>query len=248
METWHDTNIYTTKPELWLELMNLSTAEFSIGFLPPNVVAIPWLLRDNQNITIPPGSFVIENASQTLFRSRKIEDIIFGATSGLAILVASIWLAWHLYHGTLFSPKSAGSADDDASSQGNNINHDHSRGTPDYKFKAQIDVYYGHVPELELYQRTIGRDPVSAEDVEAGIELLRKRYERQLYLIAIQGSHDDTPEVRNRYGGDVAALKEDFEQLLESWQRDRHGGANTAAFTPEEEAEINEMINMIDGR
>lgn len=66
------------------------------------------------------------------------------------------------------------------------------------EFKAELYSYYAYIPDLELYQRTLEVDDVSPGDVEAG---MRKRYDRQIGIIAIQGVQEDglesTAELRN---------------------------------------------------
>src|SRR3569833_1885506 len=73
-------------------LMNLSTAEWGIGALPSNLVAIPGAVTDPENSNIPDSALVIEYAAQAELGSRDAEKVVFGVTSGIVILWGLVWL------------------------------------------------------------------------------------------------------------------------------------------------------------
>jgi len=90
MESWDGENYYTTNFTEMVALMNLSTAEWGVGYLPPNLVAIPDALNDTYGFGS--DTLVIEYAARTEVGSRDTEKVIFGVTSGVVILWAAVWL------------------------------------------------------------------------------------------------------------------------------------------------------------
>ncbi|KAK4225636.1 hypothetical protein QBC38DRAFT_254419 [Podospora fimiseda] len=260
MNSWRGTNIYTENSTRWIELINSSTSEFMVNYLPPNVIAIPGKLDDvtQNNITIPPDFLVIQNAGKLPFKS--LEGVIFGVTSGIALILGLIWLIYHWWRKSLLNPKqSSDSAEDDPSSttpsgttvvgSGNNIYFAlNSKGTSAEKFKADLETYYAYIPNLELYQRNIKNDGVAVEDVEAGTELLRRRYECQLQLISNQGTHQDTMENREKLDENVYYLTKDYEQLVGSWLSGGGVGQNLAGWSNEEIEELRQIWQIIQSR
>ncbi|KAK7911709.1 hypothetical protein PG985_014190 [Apiospora marii] len=96
MESWESnpSKIYTTNQTLWVELMNQSTSEWSLGWLPANVYAINGTLASsNPPVQFPDGAFVIEGAGVTTAGSAAIEDLIFGLATAAVLLSGIIWLS-----------------------------------------------------------------------------------------------------------------------------------------------------------
>ncbi|KAM7208581.1 chaperone protein DnaK, partial [Naviculisporaceae sp. PSN 640] len=250
MESWRGYNYYTANATKWVQLMNLSTSEWNIGPLPPNVVAIPGPLNSSYNFS--PETLVIENASQVSFGSRDIEKVLFGATSGLVLLWAFLWLAWN--RKKLLEPR--GSSTLRSSEE---IDHGHSldgdtahnnsvlelgamgdgRFVTAKRFKDELDVYYENVrTELELYEKNPKIDGVDPEDVEAGTELLRRRYDTQLGIYSEQNSNEVSQRERDQMAEQSEVLLADLRKLVESW---RAGKVNTAGWSPEELQELKEI-------
>ncbi|KAK4169553.1 hypothetical protein QBC43DRAFT_365981 [Cladorrhinum sp. PSN259] len=277
MEVWYNTNIYTTNPVRWVELMNLSTSEFSIGSLPHNLIAIPGRLRDigsstqNETIVIPPGSLVIERASRTLIKSRNIESVIFGAASGLVILVMIIWIAIHLACGLpLIHPKRGASSMSccwrrrdgrrDAESSGGGTSNTAAESGYEYlggmqhhemsadRFKRELDKYYKCVPEIELYKESLEKgDKPEPIDVEKVTELLRRRYHLRIMLLS---APVETAKMLKMHQ-DAEDLKAEFEKVLQGWLADGRSsrrGRNLGEWTQEELEELEEMCGMITGK
>ncbi|KAK4447446.1 hypothetical protein QBC34DRAFT_128416 [Podospora aff. communis PSN243] len=255
MESWRGYNYYTANPAKWVELMNLSTSEWNIGPFPPNIVAIPGPLNASYNI--PPGSLVIENASQANAGSRDTEKVIFGATSGLVILWAFGWCFWHWWKRTLFSPRGSkhlssedldgGNAyypDGDTVADGSTLELG-AMGNgfiPASRFKDELEIYYENVrTELELYEKKLGTDNVAPEDVEAGTELLRRRYLAQLGIYGMQNAHEVTEMERDQMAEKSDALMADFRKLVASWG----GQQNTVGWSEEEREELRELMALL---
>ncbi|KAK3986466.1 hypothetical protein QBC44DRAFT_140046 [Cladorrhinum sp. PSN332] len=258
MESWSNTNIYTTNPVRWVELMNISTAELSIGLFPSNLIAIPGLLSGSHNITIPPGSLVIEKASETLIESRNIESVIFGAASAIVIVVILLWVAAHwLLKIPLVHPKATNSRETRDEESGTTVfgggsnltfpgnGNPSSIETTAHRFASELSVYYTYVPDFELHQKALEDDDLAPQDVEAGTELLRKRYEKQITLISTEGSHEHDIEDKIKMQMDAQELKLKYEQLLGRWYQDAKDSRGMTRWTDEEMAELKEMIDMI---
>src|SRR3569833_432328 len=250
MESWDPYNYYTTNPKEWVKLKNLSTAERNIGFLPAGVVAIPGPLNSSYNFTA--GTLVTENASRTNFGSRDIEKVIFGAASGLVLLWALPWFFYHLWKGTLLSPR--GSTD-----HGEPEADDHPRPTspsgttvfggyvdsgfmPANVFEKELDVFYEDVrTELELHEKKIKADGVSAEDVERGTEMLRKLYDNRLGLWATRNAQEFGIEEWNLLAEQSDVLVKDLRGLIASWT----ARENAVVWSQEERHELQQLVSAL---
>lgn len=256
MESWRGHNYYTTNTTKWVELMNLSTSEWNIGRLPPNVVAIPGTLNASYNF--PPETFVIENASQVTFGSRDIEKVLFGATSGLVLLWAFSWLAWNWWKGILLEPRGSSTLPSSEETEpGHSLDGETAHNSSMLElgamgdggfvtaksFKDELNVYYENVrTELELYEKNPRVDGVDPEDVEAGTELLRRIYDTQLGIYAMQNSHEVTQRERDQMAEQSEALLADLRKLVASWSS---GKQNTAGWSPEELQELKELGQLL---
>lgn len=253
MESWEHYNYYTYNPSGWVELLNLSTAEWGIGYLPPSVIAINRTVNDADHF--PPDAFVIQNAAIGTFLSRDVEKVVFGATSGLVILWAFCWVAFQCYRNSLFSPRKL-----TASNSGNSANSVFSHDTDATQielanlgsgntkflkaeeFKQQLhNFYYEPVAtELELYEKDFVKEDVSAADVETVTELLRKMYDLDLGLWAEQNSHTTEWEMNQFRLKSDAALAE-VRHLVTSWtSRNR-----TPSWTEEEAVHLRSVLQVL---
>lgn len=256
MESWKGHNYYTRDPKKWVELMNLSTSEWNIGPLPPNVVAIPGPLNASYNF--PPDTLVIENASQVAFGSRDIEKVIFGATSGLVILWAISWVGWNWWKDNLLKPRGytppSEETDPDhfppmnldgdtiATSSVMELGTMANGFIPASKFKTELDIYYEDVrTELEMYEKNLRTDGVDPEDVEASTELLRRMYETQLRLYSVQNSPEVSQRERDQMAAESEALLADFRALVVSWS----GKQNVVGWGVEELEELSELVALL---
>lgn len=260
MESWKGYNYYTTDPAKWVELMNLSTSQWNIGPLPPDVVAIPGPLNASYNF--PPGTLVIENVSQVSFGSRDIEKVIFGATSGLVLLWAFSWVSWNLWKGILLQPRGSTLPSSEETEPGHGLHPTNLDGKtvadssvlelgamgngfiPASRFKTELDVYYDDVrTELEMYEKNLRTDDVEAEDVEAGTELLRRMYDTQLGIYAMQNSNEVTQRDRDQMAEQSVALMADFRKLVASWS----GKQNVVGWSAEELEELKQLGALLKG-
>lgn len=249
MESWDGYNYYTTNTKEWVVLMNLSTTEWNIGWLPPNVVAIPGPLNSSYNFSA--GTLVIENASRANFGSRDIEKVIFGVTAGLVLLWALPWFGYHWWKGNLLNPR--GSADHDEPDGGDHLHVASPSGAtvfggnaggfmPADRFKEELDAFYEDVQtELELHERTIQTDGVSPEDVEGGTELLRKMYDITLGIWATQNAQEVSIEERELWMDQSDALMADLRSLVASWNTRQ----NLAGWSQEEQLELNQLAEIL---
>jgi hypothetical protein len=189
MESWEHYNYYTRNNTLWVPLMNYSTVEWGVGWLPSNVVAIPGPLNSSWNF--PPGTIVIENANiEELSDKRTVESIAFGITSAIGLLWAALYLLHGKTTGTLFRPKpmhedttaksSNPSTTQSDSQLMSNASADNFKMADD--FKRELLKYYETVTtvttELEIFERDASTQVLEGEDVEAVTELVRKKCQR----------------------------------------------------------------------
>ncbi|KAK0613568.1 hypothetical protein B0T14DRAFT_569598 [Immersiella caudata] len=105
MESWQNYNYYTNDPSQWIRLMNLSTAEWTVGPFPPNVIAITGALSDIDPNSLPRGSLVILFIGLKANNRVGVEKLVFGVTSGLVILWTLFWLFWSWQRGLLLRPR-----------------------------------------------------------------------------------------------------------------------------------------------
>ena len=241
MDSWDGYNYYTTNSTEWIVLMNLSTSEWDIGFLPPHVVAIPGPFNSSYNFSA--DTLVIENASRAEFGSRDIEQVIFGAASGLIIAWAILFLAWHLKRGTLFKPRASSShpTDDDENTLPLHANRNFLSAT---EFRKKLDIVYdSEDTELELYKRGIRGDGVSSEDIEVGTELLRKMYKKDLQVWASQSAVEYSQQDRLLWMDQSDSLLAELRSLVGEWNTRRPGAAEE--WTREEQQELNTLVKML---
>ncbi len=241
MESWDNYNYYTTNSTEWIVLMNLSTSEWDIGFLPPDVVAIPGAFNSSYNFSA--DTLVIPNASRAEFGTRDIEQVIFGAASGLIIAWGILFLAWHLKRGTLTKPRASSShpTDDDENTLPLHANHNFL-SVPEFKRKLSA-VYDDEETELELYKRGIRTDGVNSEDIEVGTELLRKMYKKDLQVWAAQSAVEYSQADRLLWMDQSDSLLAELRRLVGEWNTRRPGAAEE--WTREEQQELNTLVRML---
>lgn len=209
MESWQGLNYYTTSPERWVHLMNLSTADFGVAPFPPNVIAITDTLWNRTNHSIPlqfpNDTIIIENASKAQLGSRDVERIVFLGTSALAILWAVFWL-W-MNWGALLRPRSsrspttAGGPGDDndvdieLANGGGNLTSN-PNFIPASAFRTQIRYFYYQniYSGIELVEKDHMYDEIDAEDVEEMIRLVQKMYETDLEIWSMQNVRHRTSQ------------------------------------------------------
>jgi hypothetical protein len=230
MESWENENYYTTNQTKWVELMNLSTTEWSLGFLPPNIYAIPGTLNDTYHF--PDDALVIENAAETNWGSAPIESVVFGVTSAVAIAFILAWSYIQVRNGTLLRPRNEPSTNRQGeygvllSSRrlhGSDSSEDAEIGSPHGFQSAEIfkqtlfsKYYESIVTEIEEYDKKISHnDNIEAEDVEAVGDVLRKIYGFQFDILGQQ--HAFQPEgMEEKHMKSKAAIK-DIRETVDIW-------------------------------
>ncbi len=94
MNTWKNQPIYSFNTTVWIDLMNRSTQDWSVGYFPSDVVAIPGSPND---ITVPPidnTTLVIAFASNGISSGEPTAQVIYSSVSAISIFFTAI-LLWH---------------------------------------------------------------------------------------------------------------------------------------------------------
>ncbi|KAH8160060.1 hypothetical protein CIB48_g8188 [Xylaria polymorpha] len=194
MESWAGYNYYTSNSTTWVQLMNLSTAEFGLGFLPRGVRAVPGAFHTSDQF--PNDTYVIENADRGQGDEGKTAQIVFGAATAAAILFAVIWLVFNFK--TMLHPRN--SKDQDLLPRPNSPTS-HSTAPTELmafqdnqlceasNFENQIfNFYYEFVyTEVELAEKPAD-EVINVEDIEAVTDLVRKMYSYDLLLYGLQST------------------------------------------------------------
>ncbi|KAK3943371.1 hypothetical protein QBC46DRAFT_39759 [Diplogelasinospora grovesii] len=250
MESWAGYNYYTTDPDKWVNLINLSTVEWGVAPLPPNVFAIPGSL----NASYAPGDFpnnsiIIENAAKTQFGSRDIEKIVFGITSGLAIAWGLGWLWWTWRKGDLFKPRNHNRQDGDPAALHHLLlSEENSDFVSAAKLRDELyNSYYepGHKgPEMEDTSMAVAEGTeVKSEDVEALIALVQKMYAFDLKLWAHQSDESMTASERDSLRRKSDAILADVRRVIISWNDQIRN--NPGAGSPWSQVEV-EMLRLLE--
>ncbi|KAI1737448.1 hypothetical protein F4680DRAFT_428690 [Xylaria scruposa] len=194
MESWAGYNYYTTNSTTWVELMNLSTAEFGLGSLPPGVRAVPGDLNNSNQFAN--DTYVIEHAGRGQFDEGTAANIVFGVVTAVAVLLAIIWL-WFNFK-TMLHPRNSNKQDllprtnSLTSLSGGTIGmttiqDDQFCSARD--FEDQIfNFYYEPInTEIEFAEKT-ANEVIDVEDIEAVTDLVRKMYSYDLLMYGIQST------------------------------------------------------------
>ncbi|KAF7556189.1 hypothetical protein G7Z17_g1666 [Cylindrodendrum hubeiense] len=246
MESWEGRNYYTRNTTRWVQLMNLSTAEWGIGFLPATLVAIPGHLNDTYDFRS--DSIFIENASKPTLGSRHIENIIFGLVSGIVILWALVWL--YVNRSEIFSPHSTQKPNtSDASSHTTSVTELSTLGNgfvkaADFKHQLQHFYYDGENSMLEVCEKDYSTEKISTDDIEGAGALFRKMYGLDLQLWATQNSRQVTPDARNNLMHQSDAILAEVRRQVRVWQVNMND-PTTAAATEKEKREIGEIEEIL---
>ncbi|KAH7012860.1 hypothetical protein EDB80DRAFT_362334 [Ilyonectria destructans] len=246
MESWQGLNYYTRNTTKWVQLMNLSTAEWGVGFLPATLVAIPGHLNDTYDF--PSDSIVIQNASKTTVGSRHIEKIIFGLVAGIVILWALLWL--YVNRSEILSPRSSQNLKpSDAASQGTSVTalttfDDGFVKAADFRHKLQYFYYDCDKSMLEVGEKDISIEGISTDDIENAGALFRKMYGLDLKLWSMQNSRERTAAERNKIMHESDAILAEVTQQVLVWQADM-SHPTTATATEDEKRQMDEIVEIL---
>lgn len=246
MESWQGLNYYTRNTKKWVQLMNLSSAEWGLGFLPATLVAIPGHLNDTYDF--PPDSIVIQNASKTTLGSIHIEEIIFGLASGIVFLWAVVWL--YVNRSEIRSPRSSqDSIPSDAASQGTSVTaltalDDGFVRANDFLRDLKYFYYDSDKSKLEVGEKDISIEGISTDDIENAGALFRKMYGLDLKLWSMENSRERTAAERNKIMHESDAILAEVTQQVHVWQADMSNPTTTTA-TEDEKREMDEIVETL---
>ncbi|KAI5458970.1 hypothetical protein BGZ63DRAFT_390056 [Mariannaea sp. PMI_226] len=254
MESWKGLNYYTRDPKGWVRLMNLSTAEWGVGFFPPNVVAIPGKL--NSSYSFDPGTIVIQHAAKSKVGTNGIESIIFITASLVSILCTGLWLWRNLDNlksgGERSQPQNPNPDDASQATEGTALNGvSENRGVSASRFEGLLKhLYYDSIhSELEAWEKDANMEGVTADDVEDAINLLRRMYVIDLEMWARGDERGFTNDQRNVQQWKSDAILAETHRLVDEWQLILQSSGIGATSKEEEEAEeikeIKKILNKI---
>lgn len=227
MDSWRHVNYKTFNRTLQVQYFNLSTADWNIGFLPPNVVAIPGPIEDYPSAASN-ATFVIEHAGQTRLGSSEIEVAVFGIASG-AVIVWAIF--WFLLNRSGFwkpsSPAVTNPADEEAepaangNSNSNPYNIEGFLGASDFKHRLDTHYYEPVVTELELAEKSPNEMTayVDPADIEATASLLRDMYLMDMRLNGLQNAQYVTDAEREHLRRGSEAAWEEVTGTVKRWTK-----------------------------
>ncbi|KAK0641399.1 hypothetical protein B0T16DRAFT_419773 [Cercophora newfieldiana] len=220
MDSWRGRNYYTTDPSEWIELMNLSTADWMVAPFPPNLVAIDGALSELDVGLIANDSLVIEFAGKATVGSRFVERIIFGTVSAVVLGYMGLWLMWLWRSGAIIRPRRTVAEEDLSapgdqqipSAQGNNEDDStanrggESSNRSAMRFRSLLGKYY-HEPIATQLEPCRKRSKFREADVVPTTKNLKEATELAFEAIEI--------EVKIRRLNDVGADVEKAAKLRE---------------------------------
>ena len=244
MESWEGHNYLTGANSKWVELMNLSTAEWNMGWLPPNVVAIPGALNDTYNF--PLDTFVIQYASMSQIGPDNIEAVVFGVCSAIAWVWALAWLAWGVKDKSLLKPRAwARLASGGRTGRGSNDVHlGHYQNAPPISgedgdgiasgsgsgidlvegefyaadFEKRLDRYYPRFASYsEVYERDAKTGALEADEVTAASELLVRMLRNDSKLRALQRATGVGADEMDRLRAESDAMLAEVRRRVTAW-------------------------------
>ena len=232
MDSWKGLNYYTRDNRKWAPLMNLSTADWNIGWLPSNLIAIPGSY--NSSLDLPADALVIQNADMDNIGHKEVSAIVFGIASAVVILGAAGWVAYGIWDKSysvwakaIFAPKPepedrlpthSGASLATSHTQVNN-----GKGVDDgfmtaAEFERRMKHFYYSAVTTELELREKGPlDDLNGDDVEEVTELLRKMYDLDLGLWSLQSSPHVTEADREVYRFKSDAILARVRQNIGTW-------------------------------
>ncbi|ETS74572.1 hypothetical protein PFICI_13056 [Pestalotiopsis fici W106-1] len=244
MESWtnEENLVLSSNQSLWVQLMNQSTSEWSLGPFPSNVYAINTTYDATYAARFPNGALVIEKAGVAKIGDTAVEALIFGLVSAAAILWAFWWLWKEFKDGTWKSPppRDIGRSqrpvrldEGIALSTTRNDTRDNNGSRLQFptaeEFKtALLSKYYeSGISELEVLDQVtgadgndLGRASVTSEEIETVQELLRKLYGFESEIIGQSHAQhpDNLHDLRKRSDAALVAIQ----RIVDGWK----AGAN----------------------
>ncbi|KAJ8109966.1 hypothetical protein ONZ43_g5998 [Nemania bipapillata] len=228
MESWEGYNYYTRNPVIWVQLMDLSTAEFGLGSF-PDLCAIPK--NPDAPAPIPcDATFVIKDAGLDEFDNGVTAGIVFGVITAAVLIAASIWLWFNrktIFHplnsnNRVLAPLAGGDAHRNAEAVELMPHIDQICEAT--KFKEQLFRYYYErtTTEVELAEKA-ANSIIEVDDVEAMTELVRRMYSCDLELYANQHVRDYENERSDLMVKSDKILGAIRDKVLKDWASDPGG-------------------------
>ncbi|KAH0443917.1 hypothetical protein CcaCcLH18_00743 [Colletotrichum camelliae] len=254
MESWEGHNYYTANISKWVDLMNISTADWGIGWLPSNVVAIPYALNDSIAAQYPENTTFIENASKSTTGHRATEKIVFGVVSGLAILWAVVWLYYSLRTDKFeYRPIDFGSSDNYGSAKPGRYSSSHGtleNGTSQLmdvmEFERNLKRFYSQIKTgLEYEDKSShGDTSIRGDDVEAVTNLLRIMYDLDLGIWSRQDIHaGEDHEMHNTESRTRSnAIWAEVREIVGKWEAGLTNGS--VRLPPNEQENMKDIISL----
>lgn len=217
MDSWKGHNYYTRNATKQLELMNLSTAEWGIAWLPPNLVAIPYAKNDSIVAQYPENTTFIENVGKATTGDRATEKIVFGVTSGIVLFFVILWLLSGEFK-LRDQPKRIRVSSVLSESE------DGLQFMSFANFEKKLQKYYSPIrTEVELQDNVNMRRPTQglrAEDVEAVTNLLKQMFHLDRGIWSRQHIHSgENHEILNRNARLRSnAIWDEVKRTVRGWQ------------------------------
>lgn len=188
MDSWHNVNYKMYNRTLWVQLMNSSTQDWNVGYLPPHVFA-----RPNDTSRLPDDALVLRKAGKALIGGSPIEQVVFGTIAGLVIAWGLGWAIWTWRNTRFSSLRSSGPG------------HGHPLTAAGFTEALDTRYYDGILTHLEIFDANDpahrqhqhrrglvgeGMTSITAEDVEAVTALIRHMYQIDLSIWSRESSEN----------------------------------------------------------
>jgi hypothetical protein len=174
MESWEGFNYYTR-----------DTTEWSVGYLPPNVVAISDTLNDTYKF--PADAIVIENAGRRGPSGFRAESFIFGAVSAFILSWAAFWIIQGIRNNSWLKPRKRGGTEQgkaDLTVQDIELKFLSAR-----EFEKRLDEYYPKFASYAEVSERNSKEMLQAEEVTAVSALLVRMFKNDTRLRALQNAN-----------------------------------------------------------
>ncbi|KAH6886894.1 hypothetical protein B0T10DRAFT_490462 [Thelonectria olida] len=249
MEAWKGYNHSTTNQTRLVQLMNLSTADWRVGTLPPYVIAIngsfntstdsfPSLLANRAPDT---KAFVIEHAGKVVVKSADIQTIAYTIPLGFVALITCLYYCWSSSRPITAQPVAAGGS---ASEREGFM--------PVSLFEEKLQQYYSSdKTEAEVREKDLAEQPIEWSDVEEAAELLRQWYDVKSKIMeqrmSLEANAVATRGLLERQGN---SLLDELEARVSDWEIHIAGPQNRVEGVldedrAQEEAEIREIARIV---
>ena len=111
------------------------------------------------------------------------------------------------------------------------------------QFQGELQKFYDPPTntELEEYEKDVGKEPITAEDVEAVTDLLRKMYDLDLGLWSHENSTYVSDQVRDEYREKSDAVLAEIRRIVTSWNERQ----SRRRWSPDELEELKAIVQQL---